>query len=89
LFLKPNESHTVSIAFFRPPGMLWLYSGVTMTKASADLIFWFHALHQRLGVGGVVDVADRAGVLAEDRQRPVPQVDDLGVEGPRARRSSR
>jgi hypothetical protein len=38
-------------------------------------------LNQRFRVGGVAEVADRAHVLSEDRQRPVPQVDDLGVEG--------
>jgi len=31
LFRKPNDSHTVSMAFFRTAGMLWLYSGVTTT----------------------------------------------------------
>src|ERR1700730_16945216 len=31
------------MAFFRTPGRLWLYSGVTKMKASASLILLFHA----------------------------------------------
>jgi MFS family permease len=37
-------------------------------------------LDEGLGVGRVAAVPDRAEVLGEDRQRPVPQVDDLGLK---------
>src|SRR5579863_2801811 len=43
LLRNPKDSHTVSMAFFRTAGMLWLYSGVTTMKASACLTFLFQA----------------------------------------------
>ena len=47
LFRKAKLTNTLSIAFLSTAGMLWLYSGVMNTYASASAIFWF----QRLTMG--------------------------------------